>query len=215
MTARPHTALPLEGPANPGFRRSSDGAVRTWSGAGLVPATSVAGADALIVVDGVVSVSLVTTAGRVIGLALLGPGEVWTAGPDDAGLGGFRIDAICPSRLRLTSVETLLRLVSDAEVARALVRVLLRRAGVAERRYAALAALCVEDRVMALLHLLARLRGIRGPRGIRIDLDLSQDRIACLTGTTRESVNRALRALQRDGFVRREGLRYEVAGGGS
>jgi len=216
MTARPHTALPFELPANPGPRRSLVDAVRTWSGMGPVPASSVAGADALLVVDGVASVSLVTPSGRIIGLAILGAGEVWTArADDDDGLDGFRIEALCPSRVRVMTVETLLRVVSDAEVARALVRVLLRRAGSAERRYAALVALPVEERVLKLLRHLAALRGVPCPRGVRIDLDLSQDRMASLTGTTRESVNRAMRALQRDGFVRREGLRYEVTGGGS
>jgi CRP-like cAMP-binding protein len=215
MTARPHTALPLDRPANAGRRRSAADPVRTWAGLGAVGPSSVVGADALVVVDGVVSVSLVTPTGRVIGLAILGAAEIWTAPPGEEGLGGFRIEALCPSRLRLTTVETLLDLVSDADVASAVVRVLLRRAGSAERRYAALVGLPVEERVLVLLHHLAALRGVRGRQGVRIEIDLSQDRIASLAGTTRESVNRALRALQRDGYVCREGLRYEVTGGGS
>jgi CRP/FNR family transcriptional regulator, cyclic AMP receptor protein len=214
MSARPHTALPLAGPATTGPTvRTSN--VAPWSGTGLIPASRVSGADAVLVVDGVVSVSVVLSSGRVIGLAILGPGEVWTARAGDGGLGGFRIEALCQSRLRLMAMETLLHLVSDAEVAGALVQVLLQRAGTAERRYAGLAALPVDERVLLLLRYLAGLRGERSATGVRVDLDLSQDRIASLTGTTRESVNRAMRALGRRGLVRREGLRYEVAGGGS
>jgi len=143
MTARPHTALPLGRPTNPGHRRPLVDVLRSWSGIGPVPSSIVAGADALVVADGVVSVGLVTPSGRVIGLAILGSGEVWTARTDDDdGLGGFRIEALCPSRVRVMTVETLLHVVSDAEVARALVRVLLCRAGSAERRYAALVACC-------------------------------------------------------------------------
>jgi len=213
MSARPHTMLPLE-PAASGPRRHAR-APSTWSGTGVVPGSAVARADALVVVEGVVTISMVLPSGRTIGLALLGPAEVWTAREGEGGLESFRIEALCPSRLRVLGLDTLLQIASAPEVAAALVRVLLRRAGTAERRYAALAAFPVEERVLLLLHHLAALRGAPGPSGVRIDLDLSQDRIASLTGATRESVNRALRELRRCGVVRREGLRYEVAGGGS
>jgi len=208
---RKRSSRPPFDPARPrGHRR-----VASWSGAGPMPASRLAGADALVVFEGVVAVGLVTNAGRVIGLAVLGPGEIWTARADDGGLAGFRVEALCPSEVRLTSVDTLLALASDVEVGRSLVRALLHRAGTAERRFAGLAVLPVEERLLLLLDHLSRLRGVPGPRGTWIDFDLSQDRIAALTGTTRESVNRAVRSLTRRGVVDRRGLRYAVAGGGS
>jgi len=214
MSAHAHTALPLHHPPSPG-RPSRTLRMESWSGVGPVPASRLAGADALVVFRGVVTVSLVTNTGRVIGLALLGPGEVWTARGDDGGLGDYRVDAVCRSELRLTTEERLLGLAADAEAARALARVLLHRAGNAERRYAGLVVLSVEERVLMLLQHLSRLKGVPGPRGVRLDFDISQDRIASLTGATRESVNRALRTLTERGLVDRRGLRYEVVGGGS
>jgi len=215
MSARPHTALPLERPAGSGRPRSPSAGVRTWSGAGLLPSSHAAGADVVVVVEGVVSVSLVLPSGRVIGLAILGPGEVWAAPAGDGGLAAFRVEALCPSRVRLLVMDTLVHIASAAEVAGALVRMLLHRAADAERRYAGLAALPVEERVLSLLRKLGRLRGEPVADGVRVELDLSQERIASLTGATRESVNRAVRALKRAGILRREGLRYEVTGGGS
>ena len=213
MSARPHTALPLDRPAATGRRHAR--MPTSWSGAGVVPGSALGGADALVVLEGVVAVSMVLPSGRTIGVALLGPAEIWSAREGEGGLESFRIEALCPSRLRGMALDTLLQVASAPEVATALIRALLRRAGNAERRYAALTTLPVEERVLSLLYHLAALRGVPCPRGVRIQLDLSQDRVASLTGTTRESVNRALRTLQRRGVVRRDGLRYEVAGGGS
>lgn len=54
-----------------------------------------------------------------------------------------------------------------------------------------------------LLHLAERY-GEQGPRGTRIDLRLSQGELAELVGTTRESVNKQIRAWTGDGIVQME-----------
>lgn len=52
--------------------------------------------------------------------------------------------------------------------------------------------------------------GVEEEEGVLIDLDLSQEAIASLVGTTRESANRALSRLRERGIVRVERVRIRV-----
>ncbi|MCP4519621.1 MAG: winged helix-turn-helix domain-containing protein, partial [Delftia sp.] len=52
--------------------------------------------------------------------------------------------------------------------------------------------------------------GVNQENGVLIDLDLSQEAIASLVGTTRESANRALRSLREQGIVQVERVRIQV-----
>lgn len=68
-----------------------------------------------------------------------------------------------------------------------------------------LASLTVSDRLMTRLQRLAQWSGHPTPDGVRITLPMTQQELAALVGTSRESVNRALSRLRSQGKVRLEG----------
>ena len=65
-----------------------------------------------------------------------------------------------------------------------------------------LASLTVEERVLRQIEKLAEWTGKRTPTGTRITMPLNQTELASLVGTSRESVNRALRNLRKQGKLR-------------
>jgi CRP/FNR family transcriptional regulator, cyclic AMP receptor protein len=87
---------------------------------------------------------------------------------------------------------------------------LLRRARRATQLACAIAWDRIGDRLLARLEDLAARFGRPVPGGWRIDLPLTQEHLAALTGSTRESVNRALAELAAAGRVERSGGRYVV-----
>ncbi len=73
-----------------------------------------------------------------------------------------------------------------------------------------LISLNVTQRVARKLLDLADRYGVAGPEGVLIDLDLSQEAIASLVGTTRESTNRALSQMRSQGILDLERVRIRV-----
>jgi CRP/FNR family transcriptional regulator len=72
-----------------------------------------------------------------------------------------------------------------------------------------LLSLSVTQRITRKLLQLMERYGVPGEEGVLIDLNLSQEAMATLVGTTRESANRALGALRDQGIVQvgRDGIR--------
>lgn len=68
----------------------------------------------------------------------------------------------------------------------------------------------VRQRIARRLLELSERYGVSQENGVLIDLDLSQEAIASLVGTTRESANRALRSLREQGIVHVERVRIQV-----
>ncbi len=68
----------------------------------------------------------------------------------------------------------------------------------------------VRQRIASRLLELSERYGVNQENGVLIDLDLSQEAIASLVGTTRESANRALRSLREQGIVHVERVRIQV-----
>lgn len=68
----------------------------------------------------------------------------------------------------------------------------------------------IPSRVAKRLLELAESRGVRTPKGILINLSLTQEEIAGLVGATRESVNKALRLYIDKGLISREKQRITV-----
>lgn len=68
-----------------------------------------------------------------------------------------------------------------------------------------LASLTVPERLMRRLRQLASWYGAPSPDGVRVTLPMNQQELATLVGASRESVNRALMRLRRQGKVRIEG----------
>lgn len=65
-----------------------------------------------------------------------------------------------------------------------------------------MATLPVSERLMQRLHQLAKIAGKLTPDGVRILLPMTQQELADMVGTSRESVNRALAQLRRQGKIR-------------
>ncbi|MBK5222910.1 MAG: Crp/Fnr family transcriptional regulator [Acidimicrobiia bacterium] len=87
-------------------------------------------------------------------------------------------------------------------VARAGLGVMARRLEGSRSQAYALAAATAEQRVAAALVMLAARTGVRRAGGtILLDLPLSRDDLAALTGTASESVSRTLARLKRDGLI--------------
>ena len=68
----------------------------------------------------------------------------------------------------------------------------------------------VTNRILELLRDLASTHGAQTRDGVRIELPLSQELLATMVGATRESVNRAVRALEARGPIRRTKRGYVV-----
>jgi len=73
-----------------------------------------------------------------------------------------------------------------------------------------LVALTVTQRIARKLLELTERYGVAQEGGVLIDLDLSQEAIASLVGTTRESANRALSGMREQGIVQIERVRIRV-----
>jgi CRP-like cAMP-binding protein len=130
-------------------------------------------------------------------LDVLGPGDA--VGEPDGGISLVSVRALRPCRLRPAQADTAMRLLATRA-----------------QRVAALACelawLDVAGRVERRLDDLALRFGRPAPGGTRIVIALSQEDLASLAGTSRESTNRALRALQRTGRLQVEARgRYVVS----
>jgi len=199
--------------AVPARIRSLASAGRSWTGSGRLPASQFdARSHALLVGEGIVAVSNVRRSGRVVTVALLGPGDAWTGDGEDPAP-AVRVDALCASTLALIARDALTAAVTaDIATATWLACMHLRRALNAERRAAEAHTLSVDERLRGALRDLACARGTLLADGrVRLGVRVSQERLAWLAGTTRESVNRALRSLAHSGAVSLVNGRYVLA----
>jgi CRP/FNR family cyclic AMP-dependent transcriptional regulator len=134
--------------------------------------------------SGALTVGVVAPDGHALMLDVLGPGDA--VGEPDGGISLVSVRALRPCRLRPAQADTAMRLLATRA-----------------QRVAALACelawLDVAGRVERRLDDLAQRFGRPAPGGTRIIIALSQDDLASLAGTSRESTNRALRALRRAG----------------
>jgi CRP/FNR family transcriptional regulator, cyclic AMP receptor protein len=210
-------SLPLgRPPAVPACVRALARAAPAWAGRGRIPATTFDPQSAVLLVeDGALIVSAVRPSGRVVALALLGAGDVWTVATSAAPEPGVRADALCPSSVALIERDALAEgVATDADAANWLAVAHLRRAAAAERRVADALTLPVDQRVRSALADLARTRGTPLADGrVRLGLRISQERLAWLAATTRESANRAVAALIAAGDVSRIAGRYVLSPG--
>jgi CRP/FNR family cyclic AMP-dependent transcriptional regulator len=167
--------------------------------------------DGIHVVEaGAVCLASVSPSGRRAVVAILGPGDAF--GVEGVVLDGdrpLRPEARAMIRSRILSVRRGL-LDPTPELAASIATSAAGALDRAHRRLARILTEGVQDRVRHTVADLARSHGRPVPGGIRIDLPVTQDLIASMVGATRESVNRALRHLSRDGVVVRSAGRYEL-----
>jgi hypothetical protein len=186
-----------------------------WHGAGRMPnevfdPTS----QALLAMDGVILVSSMRATGQVIALALLAPGDLWMgpcAGGDDPAL---RIDSLGRATVALLERDALTAAAAHAAVAAWLAETQVRRAIAAERRAASVLGSEVEERIRAAFVELARagFTTLEGGR-VRLSAPISQERLAWLAGTSRESANRVVASLIGRGELARAQGRYVLPAG--
>jgi CRP/FNR family cyclic AMP-dependent transcriptional regulator len=165
------------------------------------------GSTCHIIMQGRVRVFVVGEDGRELAVRILGSGEI---------VGEMALLEDLP---RSASVEALektqtLELHRDAllhclrnspALALSLLRDLSARLRHATEEAEKLALLTVAERLMRRLRQLAKWSGVPVPGGVRIVPPMTQQELAALIGTSRESVNRALVRLRRQGKVRLEG----------
>ena len=170
-----------------------------------------------VIVRGKVRVLVVGEDGRELAVRILGPGEI---------VGEMALFEDLP---RSANVETLertqtLELHRDAllhcvrkspPLALSLLRALSARLRHVTADAEGLASLTVAERLMRRLRKLAEWSGKPVPGGVRIMLPMTQQELAALVGTSRESVNRALVRLRRQGRVRLEQGWIELPAGES
>jgi CRP-like cAMP-binding protein len=146
---------------------------------------------------------------RDVTLVLAGPGEVLAPGAvfgDRSAESGA--EAITAGSLLVVAAETLERHAAAApRLYVAIARSLARRVIAVQRKLEAFSRATVEARVAGALLELAESAGTAVAGGVRLDLPLSQEDLAALAGTTRESCSAAVAALARQGLVRGRRLR--------
>jgi len=145
--------------------------------------------DPWIVEVGLLRAWTVDHVGRELVLDVLGPGDL--VGEADGGVSAWTVSAIGPGRLRAAASHEL----GPAQAERA------ERLAVLSCQ---LAWFGVRDRVELRLTELASRLGRPVAGGLLLPLQMTQDDIAAFVGTTRESANRAVRALMAHGRISRQ-----------
>ena len=188
-----------------------------WHRGGRVPDSDFdPTSQALLVLEGVLLVSTVRPSGHVVALALLGPGDLWLDDPESCAGDGpaLRVDALGRGAIALPERATLLSAAESPAVAGWLADTQLRRALAAERRSAHVLCLTVEERILAAFAELARAGcTVLDDGRIRLSAAISQERLAWLAGTSRESANRVVASLIARGALRRAQSRYVLPAG--
>lgn len=173
---------------------------------------------------GALSLTVTGPSGNRIVLSILGPGDVFgeQALLEPAGEGGTgRLHPFLPECRAVLSCRLLAvhprdvadALGHDAELSRWLAASLARRLSELYRSLARALSLRLGERTLDLLVALARSWGRPSGAGTGIEVPLTQDDLAAMLGATRESVNRAVRSLERAGMISRSGRCYVVRPG--
>jgi CRP-like cAMP-binding protein len=169
-------------------------------------------AQAMLVLEGVVLVSALRESGRVVALALLAPGDLWM--DEGAGDPGLRVDGLGRAMVALPEREALAAAAANAPVAAWLAETQHRRALAAERRAAHVLSSTVEERIRAAFAELARAGHATLEDGrVRLCAPISQERLAWLAGTSRESANRAVASMVARDQLGRAWGRYVLPAG--
>ena len=170
-----------------------------------------AGAGIYLVLEGRVRFSIDSAEGRSLAFSHACEGEIF--GEIAALDGGKRTaDAIALTKVRALTLPrpALMQLMLDNRlVALAVIAFVCKRLRDTTEQIEQVALLQIEVRVARfLLHTLAKSGPTPGPR-VRLDLGMPQGELALLIGTTRQSVNIALTALEHLGAIRRIGTVIE------
>ena len=156
-----------------------------------------------ILLEGSVKLTQITPEGHQVLLRVAGPGEVFAAIAvlEDARY-PVTAQATTPCRALAWDTASMLDLMSRyPELAINALRVMARRVQEFQDRYRELATERVEQRIARALTRLARQAGRRTGDGVLIDLALTRQDIAEMTGTTRFTISRTLAEWEQRGIV--------------
>ena len=116
--------------------------------------------------------------------------------------------ALSPCTIVALSADVVYRLLQLPPVAVAIVQALVAELCRRDESLAQLANVSHAERLRAKLKQLARLHGTSVEGGVCIELPLTHELLGQATGSARETVTAALRTLEAEGFVVRDGRRY-------
>ncbi len=183
---------------------ASEAKVRVYETGEIIFHEGEAGITCHIITRGKVRVFVIGEDGRELAISIFGPGEIigemalFDNLPRSAS-----VEALEPTwTLELHQDVLLHGLAHSTTLARSLLRALSARLRHMTAEAEGLASMTVADRLILRLQRLAEWAGRPVADGILIGLPMTQQELATLIGTSRESVNRALAGLRRQGKIR-------------
>jgi CRP/FNR family transcriptional regulator len=164
------------------------------------------GSTCHILTQGRVRIFLMGENGRELSVRIMGPGEILGEMALLEGLPrSANVEALEETFTLELSHDTLLACLQESPtLGLNLLRALSARLRSSTVEAEELASLTVVGRLVRQLEKLAEWSGMPVPGGVRISIPMTQQELATLIGTSRESVNRALVRLRREGKVRLE-----------
>ncbi len=161
------------------------------------------GANCYVIVRGRVRVFVTGEDGRELAMRIFGPGELvgemalFEDLPRSA-----NVEALEATQVLELHRDALIRCLQESpKLALSLLRYLSARLRYTTEESEGLASLTVTERLLRRLQRLAEWSGMPVPGGVRIVPPMTQQELAALVGTSRESVNRALVRLRQQGKV--------------
>jgi CRP/FNR family cyclic AMP-dependent transcriptional regulator len=164
------------------------------------------GSTCHIITKGRVRIFLAGEEGRELSVRILGPGEIFGEMALFEGLPrSANVEALEETQTLELQRDVLLGLLQQSpKLALNLLQALSARLRSSTEDAGELASLTVVERLERQLQKLAEWSGTPVPDGVRIVIPMTQQELATMIGTSRESVNRALVQLRRQGKVRLE-----------
>ncbi len=165
-----------------------------------------------IIISGRVRIYTLTVDGHELSVGIYDQGDFFgemallSGGPRSA-----YVEALQPTQVLMLHQQAFRsHLLSNPLAAVHIIETLSQRLRRATKSAEALISLNVSQRIARRLLELVERYGVVQEEGVLIDLDLSQEAIASLVGTTRESANRALSSMREQGIVQVERVRIRV-----
>jgi CRP/FNR family transcriptional regulator/CRP/FNR family cyclic AMP-dependent transcriptional regulator len=188
---------------------------RTFSKDNVIILAEEEGDTLFILKKGQVKVSIVSEEGREVILSLLGPGSVFgelsllDGKPRSANVVATEETDL----LMLRRADFLQLIYKTPQIATALLAELATRMRKTDRQIEGLALLDVTSRISDTLLQLATEQGAETTDGVTIESRPTQQELANMSGTTRETVSRVLKRLESQGYINRNGRKITILRG--
>ena len=170
------------------------------------------GGSMLMVLSGQIKISTIAPNGKECVLAFLGPGDViGELTVFDGGARNASAQAMEPSRLlELTRGAVISMLEESPSTAIKIIEILCKRLRATSAMVEDATLLAAAPRLARALLRLIETNGVKTDDGVLIDLALSQGTLGAHAGLLRESVNRQMRAWEKDGVISRRDDRIVI-----